>query len=112
MSLSHTVHPTNLGSRIHFVVAAVVAVVFAVGLTSTAAMAGLTPVSARGAPIAEQESGADAANVADLVEKPYLEAEPEFAPRFQHVGMRGRPGRQKVLGQLGCALSSARGCRP
>jgi hypothetical protein len=125
------------GSRWHFVLAVIVAVVISIGLTSTAAKAGLIPAMQAATQFdddmddaappatpaaADQHTGSyqpaviatpallvGSGGASELAVRPFLEEEEEFAPRFQHVVARGRPGRNP-LNVLGCALSMTRHC--
>ena len=138
-------HPTHIsnnsetGSRWHFLLAVAIAVIISIGLTSTAAKAGLlpaTPSTAQFEDTPDDTSSVTAASMdmphtagayqpavvatpallvnsggaSDLAVRPFLEEEEEFAPKFQHVVARGRPGQRNVLSQLGCALFASRSC--
>jgi hypothetical protein len=87
---------TDSGSRLHFLIAAVIALSLAIGLTSTAAKAGLMPVaeSVDEAPaIVEAVAPPPAlmrASMTPTPASPYLEDQEEFAPKFQHIVPRIR----------------------
>jgi hypothetical protein len=112
-------HNPDSGSKLHFLIAAVIAVVIAIGMTSTAAQAGLIPAT-------EVTTGADAAadttaleaNAPTVAIAPeptaprYLEDEQEFAPKFQHIVPRTRAARRLTLSSLACGLAIAQHCAP
>ena len=139
MNSMHTSKNPDAGSRWHFLLAVVVAVIVSIGLTSTAAKAGLMPAtpsteqfeatldvglletiatadtqqtagSYQPAVIATPGLLVSSGGASALSVRPYLEEEEEFKPKFQHVVARGRPGRDNPLTMLGCALAMASNC--
>ena len=137
MNPTHTLNNSDTGSRLHFLLAAALAVIISIGLTSTAAMAGLMPTTESATAFTQTDSLLTTLTSADvpgragtyqpaviatpsflvdegaasqLASRPYLEEEQEFAPKFQHVVARGRPGRRGPLDVLSCALSITRTC--
>jgi hypothetical protein len=96
MNPQHATRTADSGSRLHFLIAAVIALSLAIGLTSTAAKAGLMPVaeSVNEAPaIVEAVAPTPAlarASVTPAPPSPYLEDQEEFAPKFQHIVPRVR----------------------
>lgn len=114
----------DAGSRLHFLLAIVVALLFAIGLTSTAAKASLisapeiaTGLSAQSTNVASEvrapravEAVVDESTAAPEPRTLYLEEDQEFAPKFQHVVARGKPVRRTALTQLVCTLSLTSRC--
>ena len=112
-------HNPDSGSKLHFLIAAVITVVIAIGMTSTAAQAGRIP-AAEVATVAEAAADnapleANAPTVAGAPEPTaprYLEDEQEFAPKFQHIVPRTRPARRLTLSSLACGLAIPQHCAP
>jgi hypothetical protein len=122
ISQPHSHHPDS-GSKFHFVIAVIIAAAIAIGLTSTAAQAGLIPASeaisaslaaeAGDVPDASFDSVASEAPVpAEQTAPRYLEEEAEFAPKFQHIAPRTRASHRLTLNTLACSLSIAQHCAP
>jgi hypothetical protein len=124
MPFKQTLNDADAGSRLHFLLAIVVALLFAIGLTSTAAKAGLISAPELTTASAAQPNGmtpevaaprAVRAVVDESTGVPesrslYLEEDEEFAPKFQHVVARGKPVRRTVLTQLACTLALMSRC--
>jgi hypothetical protein len=115
-------HNPDSGSKLHFLIAAVIAVAIAIGMTSTAAQAGLIP-AAEVATAATEASASDVSvdifareastpGAATAPEHRYLEEEQEFAPKFQHIVPRTRAAHRLTLNTLACSLSIAQHCAP
>jgi len=105
---------TSSKNPIHFFLGGAVVLAILIDLTSGAAVAGLPqrPEAETVLPVvmapAEAAPARSAAPLA-LASGPYLEDDPEFAPKFKQVVGRARP-QSHALDRLGCALNVTRMC--